>query len=218
MIKRVENRGSILIWTLLLGISLASVFFFFSQRLGQNTAVQRETIKYQNSMTLIESYADYLENLSAKNLIKIRGDIDFEGITGTITNVEEEIVGKLDSGKTADFTADITVSDEVKIEWNLCVNDEENRLLNIFPLSSAARIHGNCGIPTPLEYDAFTQITNSSFSLEAGDLPLSYRLSLIDTYPTGDSTLYSNEWQMDLEISINSRKKISISKSFIPKS
>ena len=207
-----EKSGSILIWSLLLGLSLASVFFFFSQRLNQNSAAQRETIKYQNAVGLLESYADYLQTLLPSDLVDMRnvGSIDFEGITGFVTNFTMVITGSLDVGDTAHIEASIPGGDKVKIEWNLCDNNEEGIPITITPAPTSPPIEGNCTFPD-IDYDAVSDTTDESFSLYAPYAPVSYRVSPYDV-----EKLYSNKWTMNLSMIIGSRKKVTVTRTWTP--
>ncbi|MBU0705632.1 hypothetical protein KJ657_04050 [Patescibacteria group bacterium] len=214
MKKSVSARGSILIWTLLLGLSLATVFFFFSQRLNAGAASQRETIEYQNARLFLESYVAYLQSLGTADLITLRdadgGEIDFEGITGTLTNEAEKITGVVDAGGNVSFSAQIPNpdNDNIKVEWDLCPQDA-TELLSINPVPAALIVSGGCGELAP--YENASQTTHTSFSLTATAGPTNYRLTAIE-----GAILYDNKWQLDLELSLGFRKKLTTSLTFSP--
>jgi len=211
MMRQWENRGSILIWTLLLGISLATVFFFFAQRLNANSAAQRETIKYQNANTLLESYADYLESLSLVDLEAIRdldgpyaGTVSFEGITGTVTNVTAQVTGELDEGDVVSFGV-IPNGGSVTLDWNLCP-EEEGRILKVD--GNEAANSGSCAG----DYEnSVSDLTIDPLPLEAPYAPVSYRITVVD-----DAVLLDEAWLIDLEMIIGARKKISINRTVTP--
>jgi hypothetical protein len=96
-----HNKGSILIWTVMLGAILTSVFFFLAMRLRGSLTTQNELIEYQSGKAYLESYADYL----AANP-PIDGPITFDNgaITGTLTSNLTSIEGILDSGETKTLT------------------------------------------------------------------------------------------------------------------
>lgn len=201
-----KSRGSILIWTLLLGISLATVFFFFSQRLNSNVAAQRETIQYQNARLYFESYIAYIQSLDAVTLATLPdadGNIDFDGISGTLTNKTDEIVGLLDAGDDISYTADLGAG-TLQVEWGHNPA-EDTDLLEIDGLLAVS-------VPTPCgDYCFAVGIGSGSFTLSAPAGPIPYRLSA-----TGDAVLYDTEWQLDLEYSVSFRKKLTTSLTFTP--
>ncbi|MBN2306839.1 hypothetical protein JXD20_02540 [Candidatus Peregrinibacteria bacterium] len=211
MRKITESRGSILIWTLLLGISLATVFFFFAQRLNSNVAAQRETIQYQNARLLFESYITYVQSLDSATLAGMRGDINFEGmITGTLTNEAKMITGVLDAGAEAIFTANFPnpAADKIKIEWDLCPPDD----IEVLELDGSSPGIGSGGC-TVFNYERSGETMAASFTLSAPAGPTHYRLTAIN-----DATLYDSKWQLDIEYPIGFRKKLTTSINFVPES
>lgn len=203
------SRGSILIWTLLMGIALATVFFFFAQRLGANVSSQRETMEYQNAKLFLESYVAYLQGLDEVELESLRGEVDFMGISGTLTNVTEEITGVLDSGKSIEYSADIPSppTDYVKVEWDSCPADV-TEVLEIDGSDPGATPGGCAG----LDYDKAVSQTTSPFVLSAIAAPTSYRLTPIEA-----AILYDKRWKLDLSYSLGFRKRLTSSITFIPK-
>lgn len=190
-----------MIWTVLLGLSLATVFFFFSQRLSMNALVQRDTIRIQNANALLESYAGYLEGLDTATLESLRDSgIDYAGITGTVTNVKDEIMGTLDAGESKSYS----VSDaDAGIDFILCP-DELGRPFEVDGTPTPSG--GTCVTP----YDGITA-GSGTFSISAPSAPVSYKIK-----PQAGGTLYDNEWQADLQVTITSRKTITISRTFVP--
>lgn len=203
MKKPFQARGSIMIWTLLMGITLAVIFFFFSQRLNLGVASQRKTMEYLNAQLLAESYATYLENLDSAQLVALRGPIVFNGLTGTLTNATDEITGVLDMGEEAEFEVS---GGDAKIEWNLCAENEEG-VLEISP--AGVDDLDNCG-PGVL-YDDLNQNPGPTITLKSLSEPTSYRLT-----PLADAELYDEEWRLTLEYPLSFRKKITISRTFTP--
>lgn len=205
-----KSRGSILIWTLLLGISLATVFFFFSQRLNASSASQRETIQYQNARLYFESYIAYIQSLSDAELSDLRdaddGSISFYGITGTLTNETDEIVGVLDMDAEVTYKVDEINGTKAKIEWNLC---GEKGIMEITPSPIAALINNNCS--SGGTYDGLSESNGSPFTLKNLSAPLTYRI-----LPQGEAIIYDNEWQLDLELPLGFRKKLTTSVTFTP--
>jgi hypothetical protein len=205
-------RGSIMIWTLLMGISLAVVFFFFSVRLNASVASQRETMVYLNARLLMDSYADYVETLSLGDLedMKAAGSIDFNGFTGTLTNDAEEITG------TVDAFADSPVykfTDNISIEWNLCSNNFKADLVLVNGTETLSpHVDNPC---TPDGYDDLitADVAEATpFSFKSNGIPFEYRIKST----TPDQSVPGNEWQLNLEMPLGFRKKITVSRTFTP--
>ena len=214
MSKLTSARGSILIWTLLMGISLATVFFYFSQRLNSNMAAQRETIEYQNARLYFESYVAYILSLDHATLETMRGDIDFDNgeITGTLTNAAETLTGVLDSGDSVQFSAAFGgLGDRVKVQWDACPGIDLVELITIDG-SEPVFVTGGCDA---LGYENTADTTLTSFTLSAPGAPTSYQLTAI-TYPS--AVLYGPEWTLQLEQSIGFRRKLVTNISFTPDS
>lgn len=211
MRKMNRSRGSIMIWTLLLGISLATVFFFFAQRLGANVASQRETMEYQSTKIFFESYIAYLEGLGLADLntIKAAGDINLEGISGTVTNEVTEITGVLDAGESVTYGITGDGTEKAKIEWDHCDDQDDLEILDVDPNIGVAET--DCP-PGDIEYDNYAESIAATFDLEATAAPVSYRI-LPMTEPT---VLLDNKWQIDLEMSLGFRKKLTVQRTFIP--
>lgn len=209
MRRLTKSRGSILIWTLLLGISLATVFFFFSMRLNFIVASQRETIRYQNARLYFESYIAYIQSLDVADLVSLRGNIDFDGITVTLTNETDEIVGILDAGQSTTFEIAGDDTKKVKIEWDHCDDEDEVEIVEITP--SVAFFETNCP-GYPFDYDDVAESTAPSFTLKATSAPVKYRVMTMNEA----TVLYDNKWHLDLELAINFRKKLTTSIAFIP--
>jgi len=208
-------QGSIMIWTLLMGISLTVVFFFFSQRLNAGVASQRATMEYQNARLLAESYADYLENLTLAELKTIKtagGTIDFEGIKGTLTNDADAITGSVDAGMES---IQYHFTDTVKIQWNLCSQNFESDLIVINGASPlfphVVPPPPNCGPSTQGYDDETTLAVINPFSLKSNGVPFYYSISST----TPDKSVPSNEWQLKLEIPLGLRKKVTVNRTFV---
>lgn len=193
--------GSILIWTVLLGICLMTAFFYFSQRLSLNAATQRTSIENQNARQFLESYAHYLETLPKEALES--GQINYEGITGFLTNISSQITGILDVDQAIVYEVKYG---KAKVEWANCAQKEVGRTLLIQPSEGAAI--GNC---VSFEYDGVSEVFSSPFVLTAGEAPVSYRIT-----PLSNAILYNNQWTMDLKIMTPSKKIISIHRIFTP--
>lgn len=209
-------RGSIMIWTLLMGISLAVVFFFFSMRLNAGVASQRETMEYLNARLLAESYADYLENLNLTDLIVLRDDADdtslsFGEITGTLTNDTSEITGMVEAKKES---PQFDIDDTIDIQWNLCSQNFKAEMLFVSGGTEELKLSPDpqCNSELTTEYDDFfTMMPSDPFTLKSNGAPFYYRIS----NPSGKS-IPGNEWQLNLQIPLSARKKVSVNRTFTP--
>ncbi len=198
-----KPKGSILIWTVLLGISLTTAFFFFSQRLNLSTALQRNVLEEQNAQLFLESYADYLESLTFEQLKMAAGELNYEGITGTLTNSLPQTKGVLDSNQTLVYNV---ASGKARIEWALCSNGEAGRLLELEPMDSTGTTDCNAA------YERWAESKDATpFSLKAGVIPVSYKI-----IPLGSAILYDKTWKMDLKLAFSPKKTLSVQRNFVP--
>jgi len=187
---------------------MTSVFFFLAIRLGGLGGIQRESMEYQNQKAYLESYVEYLMSLAPAELELIKGDITFDGITGTITNEVDEIVGVLDAGEIKSYDFD----DTIKIEWNLCDSNTiiENGELEIDKTIGAS---GNTCVSANTDYDGWlTATADPSISLESLGEPFHYRI----TSTTPSQKITDNFWHLSAEIDLGYGKKIKVEEVFIP--
>ncbi len=211
-----KPQGSILIWTVLLGVSLSAVFFFFAQRLNFNAAVQRKSITHQNTTKFIESYADYLESLTDaeletliiepnfQNELQIINDqLDNEVVSGSLSNSTSSINGKVPPNNSI-VNHEIQGGDAL-LEWNLC-NLEDDRELSISLVMSdeefdlcESNIYQNRGVLSgdPIELE-----------LETTNTPVSYRITPYP--PEAETSFTSDQWILDLQIEFSPRKRVRI--------
>jgi hypothetical protein len=196
-----HNRdGTILIWTVLLGVMLTSVFFFMATRLSGMGAEQRQTIQYQNQKAYLDSYVAYL----MAHPSEIDGKVD--GINIKLTQNVTEITGILDSGKTSDpypFAGTITV------DWNLCGEDYDADI-TINGITYPGTV-GSCGDGE--EYDDSQTGINvpPDFTITAPNAPFYYRI-------TSSNPMKDNKWHLTAGIDLGYGKKIEVEKVFNPPS
>ena len=208
-----NRNGSILIWTVLLGFLLTSVFFFFSMRQRANITVQRDTAEILNTKAYLESYADYLESLSSAKLEDIRdkaGDATFDNITGTATNEVDEIVDIADFGSLKSYTFD----GDIYVEWNKCSGDSEcsgasNGDLYVknvlYKHESAVCIQGYCDIVGP--------ISVANPEIETLNSPFKFRITAKDS----STTIEDNNWYTNIGVDLGYSNKVKINRTFKPK-
>lgn len=206
-----KPKGSILIWTVLLGVSLSAVFFFFAQRLNFNAAVQRKSIAHQNTMQFIESYADYLASLSQAELQTLVTEPNFQdqlniinqnlngaSIVGNLNIVTNEINGKIPPN---DSVVHEIHGGDALIEWNLC-NLEDGRPLLVTPNIDSeefdlcgSEIYENRGVLSDVFIEIYTE-----------EAPVSYRIT-----PLEETTMIiDDQWTLDLQIEFSPKKRVRV--------
>lgn len=202
-----KPQGSILIWTVLMGISLTTVFFFFSQRLNLGTQAQLKSIEAQNAQLFLDSYVDYLTSLSPEQLKAAATSLEeegYEGITGTlIPKSNPQIKGVLDAGQEETYPIE---NGWATIEWNLCAKGETGRELEVGPVQD----EGTSACKAAYERRAESQ-PSTPFTLKAGPIPVSYKIT-----PMGPALLSTKEWKLDLKLSVNAKKTLSVQRTFSP--
>jgi hypothetical protein len=173
----------------MLGFALTSVFFFLAVRQRATVTVQRDTIELINEREFIESYASYLMNNPSEKPV-----IDFDGITGSLTQNVEEITGTLDINETATFHFD----GRITLEWNACdtpargdiqINNSTYTSFESVPCETFHDLAGPVNVGNP-------------FTLRTLNAPLAYRIK-------GDG-LRDNEWHLDLASEKSLIKPVSV--------
>ena len=163
-------------------------------------------------MAFMESYADYVENLTSADWQTMKGELAFDDLTGTLTNDTEIITGSLDSGQeqTYDFgSAPI----DLQVEWNLCSDNFASDLTiatgliatHLHDTSSPSCLTGSEG------YDDFFSFTASGpFTVQSLSAPFFYSIA---TDPPGQ-LLFSDRWTLELSSTLPSGKKVFLERKF----
>jgi hypothetical protein len=198
--------GSILIWTVLFGFVLTSVFFFYIMRQRATITAQRDTAQTLNAKMYLESYADYVEKLDATSLNALKtSGVDFDGIKGSVTDEPSEITGVADAGATVTYG----FNGEIFIAWNKCPNSMKGDLL-VNDILYPHDIVTEC--PAGQEYDDVIgpiAVTNP-FTIKTLNAPFYYSIT-----PKDSSTrLADNKWYMSLKIDMDYGKKVTIERTF----
>lgn len=190
------TKGTILIWTVLLGVMLTSVFFFTAMRLSGMGAEQRQTIQYQNQKAYLNSYVAYL--------MKYPSEIDKEvdGINIKLTQNVNEITGILDSGKTSD---PYPFAGTINVEWNLCADNQKGDL----DVQGMPYGYTGGGCTASKEYDDSATGINvpSGFTITAPNAPFHYKI-------TSANQLKDSKWHLTASIDLGYGKKIEVEKVF----
>jgi len=191
-----KPKGSILIWSVLLGFVLTSVFLFFGTRQRRNVAIQRETAEILNQRAYLESYADYLQ----ANPTEI--NTTFDNINVELTQYVPQIQGVAD----ADAPVNYNFSDTVFIEWNRCSDPFRGDLR----VNGALYQHDSgsvCGAVDPGFDDVASSLTVSApFTIETANIPFEYKI-------TG-SNLVDNQWHLDLKTELDYGKTVTVARQF----
>lgn len=187
-----SRKGSILIWTVMLGVVLTSVFFFFAMRLRMNSATQRDTIVYQDQKAYLDSYVGYLMAHPSETTI------NFDDITGSLTQKTFEITGLLDSGAEIPYA----ITDAVTVKWNTCGQETGNLLVN----DSIEKLH--VANPTCSEYeDQVSLPAGTSLKLKSLDSPFHYSIS-------STALLTDTKWHLKASIPLEYGKTIDVERTF----
>jgi hypothetical protein len=204
MTKIKNSKGTILIWTVLLGVMMTSVFFFLAMRLSGMGAIQRDSMEYQNLKAYMESCVGYFMSLPAIDLMADTDLIGCEDITGMITNQVEEITGVLD----ADGSVTYNFGGLINVEWNLCSDNYGEDIL----IDGVEYEHGPTSL-CPGYYDkAEAILVANPFTIKTKGAPIYYKIT-----PVASTQLVDNRWQIHAEMDLGYRDKIVIDETFIPK-
>lgn len=200
----VTNRnGSILIWSVMLGFVLTSVFFFFGMRQRASIGVQRDTVEILNTKAYIESLADYWE-ANVASIPSDPYDITVDDIRFEATQKTDEIEGAVDAF--ADPPLEYQYDGEIYVEWNKCSDELKGDL----EINDAPYPHDDadeCDLLDDGYDDIIGPITvNPSFTIETSNVPFSFNI-------TGND-LVDNKWYFELSTELDYGKKITIKKEF----
>ncbi len=203
--KLIHNRnGSILIWSVMLGFILTSVFFFFSMRQRSTVTAQRDTAEILNARNFLESFADYLEKhpseLSAAYDTNLKQTPD-----GSIQVSLSKLTAKIEDE--VDFGAEnvYKFADDILIEWNECNNSRGDLLLNgvLYELYNPVTTCDSY-------YDVIGPITvTDPFRIKTLNQPFKYRI----TSNTGQM-LTDNKWQLYLKMDLDYGRVVEVSRTF----
>ncbi len=193
--QRYDNTtGSIMIWTVLLGVALTSVFFFFAIRLNMGNIVQRETIKHQNAQAFFDSYVAYLMANPTEII-----DGEYEGIKVTLTQQVEEIEGYLDAGEQVSYDVQ---GGNANLMWSLCGIENSQ-----FEISTSPTITPTDCLPG-IDYAYSAEVTGT-FNILSITEPTHYIL-----LPTTAPSLTDNKWHLTAEMELAFMKKVRVDKVF----
>ena len=190
-----------MIWTVLLSISLTTVFFFFAQRLNFSAMAERQAIETQNAMVFLQSYADYVQSLNFDQLINMSGPIEEGALSGELSNAVNQIKGAVDGGQSITYHVG---QGKAKVEWGLCSKDEAGRPFELNPAENQKLENCSGG------YDQSAEV-QTAFTLTAGEVPVSYRIT-----PLADAILYDQTWHLELHQKLG-KKTLNLTKDFLPK-
>lgn len=199
-----------MIWSLMLGIMLTSVFFFFGTRLRESSLAQQSLIAYQTQRMYVESYADFLRLLPPADLALLtRADLPDADITGTLSQSAAALEGFLDTGETSPVYLLPDGIGDISIEWNRCDYGQTGDLL--IAGSTTPKFHGAAGCAAG--FDEITTITptptGATLSFSALSAPFHYRISAMNNLPLGDS-----EWHLSLSAPLPFGKRYLLEETF----
>lgn len=191
-----KPSGSILVWTVALGMIMTSVFLFMAIRLSKTNGLKRETLDFLQQKAYAQSYVGYLKQLETQELEGVRDSesgIDYDGITGVLTNEVEEIKGYLDHGQ----SITLPIDGGRIIEWNECVQGilkEQGELVSSPDFSS--HFVDGCSDDPPDSYDQTGIVHgNDTFTLTSIGEPTHYRI-------TSNGSFFSDQWNLNVEVKL----------------
>jgi hypothetical protein len=209
-----NTRGTILIWTVLLGVAMTSAFFFLATRMSGMGGITRETMEYTNQKVYLESYVDYIMSLTPAQLETIKGNLSFDQIStdplkyiinGTLTNEVDEITGVLDEGG---VSAPYKFAGIINIEWNSCTNNNrEDIVINGVPYAHIPPPPPLCSDTSP-GYDdkALSVSVSNPFTISTKGAPVYYRI----TNAAVGGKLPSDTWHLKASIDLGYGKKVEV--------
>jgi hypothetical protein len=209
-----QKGGSIMIWTVMLGLLLTSVFFFFSMRQRMMVAVQRDTAAQQSAKMLIDSYADYLQHYPTEIKVfaggKYYGRTTIDDIYTKLTKIVDSVENSVDGNQTQAYNFPDPGS--IYVEWNKCakigVQDFSGDLLvngALYPHQTAAGCAAND------EYDDVVGPLSVSddFTIETLNAPFFFRIK-----GAAGTTVYDNQWHMEIAKDLGYGKVITVRRTF----
>jgi len=205
------NRGSIMIWTIMLGLLLTSVFFFFSMRQRMMLSVQRDTTAMQDAKLLLESYADYLEKLcTTGGCLTDPKTVASDGIAGSVTQKVDSIESAVDFGETQEFAFSGSIS--IYVEWNKCIKAGEADSAGDLRVNDVLYPHQTatiCGASE--EYDDLIGPISvpNPLEIKTQNTPFYFRVKSA----TG-AELVDNQWHLELSKDLDYGKKVTIRRTF----
>jgi len=203
-----------MIWTVMLGLLLTSVFFFFGMRQRAMINVQRDTATIQNAKLFLESFADYLENKKTETDLKPPDTNDkLKGITAKLTQRVGSIESAVDFGTGKQQAYKFTGS--IYVEWNKCAKvgfqDSSGDLLVSDVLYKHSKLSG-CAANE--EYDDVVGPISVigdplPFTIKTLNAPFDFRIK-----PVGLTQLIDNQWHVDLSMDLDYGKKVTVKRTF----
>ncbi|MFH1012333.1 MAG: hypothetical protein V1760_01155 [Candidatus Peregrinibacteria bacterium] len=204
-----NRRGSILIWTIALGVMLTSVFFFFGSRLRGNALSQQSLMRWQSQKAYAESYAGYLKSLNPMTLNSL-ASADFDDIKGTVSKETGAIEGFLDNGQSSPV---YSIAEPVTIEWNRCdLAQEGDLLINNTEGPQYHVVAADCaGYDDIVTFNPATPIHMNKVALTALSGPMHYRISTVS-----GNRLNDTKYHLNLSIPLQFRKTFEVNETFTP--
>lgn len=191
-----------MIWTVMLGFVLTSVFFFFGMRQRLMVGAQRETAQLLNANSYLESLANYLE----AHPEEMDGALD--GIDVSLTRNVTEILGQVDNAQEKEYSA--TGSRAIFVEWNACTTSTTSESDGDLIIGDV--IYKADGDPTKCSgYKDLVGPINipSPYSIFTLNEPFRYRIK-----PSGGTQLIDTLWHLKLSQEFEYGKILTIERTF----
>jgi hypothetical protein len=199
-----KKGGSIMIWTVMLGLLLTSVFFFFSMRQRMMLSVQRDTAAMQNAKLFLESYADYLEKLcKGGGCASDPKTVDSDGTKGSVTQKVDSIENLVDFGQGQE--QDYIFGGSIYVSWNRCSDAMKGDLL------VNEVLYKHQAPTTCKDYDDLIGPINvtSPFTIRTQSAPLYFKIKA-----AAGTQLIDNQWHLELSKDLDYGNKVTIQRTF----
>ncbi|MBN2095770.1 hypothetical protein JW752_00010 [Candidatus Peregrinibacteria bacterium] len=197
MKKTANIKGSILIWCVMLGFLLTSVFFFFAFGQRKNIEEQRKTVDILNARMYLESLADYFQKYPGEK------NTTYDNVRTVLTQNVQSIEGVADVG--IEGAAEYQFSGPIFVEWNRCASNLKGDLV----VNGVVYKHDagdECDITGEYDDVAGPISVTSPFKIETLNRPFFFRIN-------GDN-LKDNEWHLTLTTDIGYGKEIRVERTF----
>ncbi|QQR83779.1 hypothetical protein IPJ72_01040 [Candidatus Peregrinibacteria bacterium] len=196
-----ETKGSLLIWSVVLGFTLSSLFLVVAIRQRTTVSLQRGTIVEMNVEDYMDSYLNYLASKYKSGELSGGMQIKFDRFTGTVDNKVSPVEEVIDFGESATYPFSGTLS----IQWNQCNEPLRGHLL-IRDADGDSTLKHDSGLdklclPNDIYDDrAGGILVNGPVEIQTINNPFAFQLNGPD--------IIDNKWHVNLFAQVSNQKKL----------
>lgn len=197
-----ETKGSLLIWSVILGFTLSSLFLVVAIRQRSTITLQRATVAEMNVENFLDSYVTYLDAKYRNNELTGSLVINYDQVTGTVENKVTPVEDVIDFGESASYN----FSGNVSIQWNDCTDPLKGHLLIRDNNGDSIQTHnGNLG--------QVCQDPNDRFDDRLGGITVSgpveiHTINNPFVFELSGPNVIDNKWHVDVSTTVNNHKVI----------